>query len=187
MTPYQLQAGQTYAVVVSALGSVCSYEWLVALNGYPNGTGYCGFAGGTYIPGQSVQFPFRVNGVVGPTVIPINFDAMPGVVPNQINIKAKGKGVLPVAVLGSADFDVTTLDPSTIELGDPALTGTVQPVRYSLADVNLDGRIDLALKFDTSAMVAAGAIDAASKELLLTGKTTDGSVVEGKDAIVVVH
>ena len=47
-------------------------------------------------------------------------DIKPGSCPNPFN--GKSKGSVPLAILGSADFDVTTVDPATITLeGVPAL------------------------------------------------------------------
>ena len=47
-------------------------------------------------------------------------DIKPGSCPNPFN--GKSKGSVPVAIIGSADFDVTTVDPATITLeGVPAL------------------------------------------------------------------
>ena len=47
-------------------------------------------------------------------------DIKPGSCPNPFN--GKSKGSVPVAILGSADFDVSEVDPATIELaGVPAL------------------------------------------------------------------
>ena len=89
----------------------------------------------------------------------VYIDIKPGSCPNPLNPKAKG--VLPVAVLGTADFDVTTIDPSTLSLTRAGVTGSVAPIRWSYADVGTpfmgdgcdchdltgDGYMDLTLKF----------------------------------------
>lgn len=54
-------------------------------------------------------------------------DIKPGSCPNPLNTKSKG--VLPVAVLGTANFDVTQIDPATVSLEG------VSPLRWTLADV----------------------------------------------------
>ncbi len=46
--------------------------------------------------------------------LPVAIDIKPGSDPNCFN--ANGNGVIPVAILSSADFDVTLIDASTIEL-----------------------------------------------------------------------
>src|SRR2546428_1197424 len=46
-------------------------------------------------------------------------------VPNPINVGARG--VLPVAVLGTATFDVTTIDPASVRLqGVPAVRSSLE-------------------------------------------------------------
>lgn len=109
-------------------------------------------------------------------------DIKPGSCPNPFN--AKSKGSVPVAIVGTADFDVTDVDPTTITLnGVPALE------EYELIDSTEpndgdpedcfdcfdaednfncdldgdtiddaycgDGYMDLVVKFDTEALAAA--------------------------------
>ena len=51
---------------------------------------------------------------------PVKIDIKPGSCPNPFN--AKSKGSVPVAIVGSADLDVTTINPASITLaGVPAL------------------------------------------------------------------
>lgn len=45
-------------------------------------------------------------------VCPVPIDIKPQSCPNPINVKSRG--VLPVAILGTAEFDVTTIDPASI-------------------------------------------------------------------------
>ncbi|MCK5280703.1 MAG: hypothetical protein KAK04_19255, partial [Cyclobacteriaceae bacterium] len=68
----------------------------------------------------------------------VNIDVKPTSCPNPLN--RGGKGVLPVAILGTADFDVATIDPPTVNIGDE-----VYPLRWSYEDVAtpyLDGMSD---------------------------------------------
>jgi len=105
--------------------------------------------------------------------------------------------VLPVAILGTEDFDVSTIDPVSIRLAG------VAPIRSSVEDVSApvedsqdvcdcttqgaDGYTDLTLKFDTQEIVSAlGEVaDGDVLVLTLTGKSYDGIPIEGKDCIVV--
>jgi hypothetical protein len=94
-------------------------------------------------------------------VISVDVDIKPGSCPNPLN--KKSKGVLPVAVLGTEDFDVTAIDPETIELTLEGVEGGVSPLRWNYEDVATpfegelcdchelegDGILDLTLKFDT--------------------------------------
>jgi hypothetical protein len=59
---------------------------------------------------------------------PVALDIKPGSCPNPLNTVSRG--VLPVAILGAADFDVTQIDLSTIQLEG------VPPLRSSLEDVS---------------------------------------------------
>ena len=54
-------------------------------------------------------------------------DIKPQSCPNPLNVKKKG--VLPVAILGTADFDVNEVDPATVELEG------VAPLRWDWEDV----------------------------------------------------
>jgi len=64
--------------------------------------------------------------------IPVAVDIKPGSCPNPLN--PKSGGVLPVAVLGSEDFDVTTIDPCTIALNYEGKSGPA-PIRSAYEDV----------------------------------------------------
>jgi len=121
---------------------------------------------------------------VPPLAIPVAFDIKPGSCPNPI--QTGSAGVLPVAIAGTATFDVTQIDPASVVLGNPSLPLTIValPLRWSLEDVatpyepflgkqgalachtlGADGIMDLALKFDTKAVVP------------VLGAVTDGQVV----------
>lgn len=121
------------------------------------------------------------------TAIPVTVDV------RQASVNLGSNGLLPVAVLSSATFDATTLNPATVVLGNGS--GTDTPVakrkngRYytSVEDVNGDGRADLVLQFEIPALVANGDITLASTSLTLRGILANGcSNVSGTDAIKVV-
>lgn len=113
----------------------------------------------------------------GVTVVDI--DIKPGSCPNPLNVKSKG--VLPVAIFGTADFDVNEIDPASLRLLEE-----VAPLRSALEDVGRpedaedcyyygpDGWVDLTLKFSTQEIV--GALDDVSDGdvlvLELTGNCT---------------
>jgi len=98
-----------------------------------------------------------------PPVIDVYVDIKPSSCPNPLN--KNSKGLIPVAILGTEDFDVTTIDPETIRLtlGEEG----VAPLRWNLEDVatpfegelcdchdlNGDGYLDLTLKFKTQEVV----------------------------------
>jgi len=130
--------------------------------------------------------------------IPVPLDIKPTSCPNPINITAKG--VLPVAILGAEDLDVSTIDPASL-----ALEG-VAPLRWDWSDVATpfepwtgkadcwmdcteegpDGYMDLTLKFKTQEVIAAvGEVaDGECRVLTLTGNFFDGRAIEGEDVVV---
>jgi hypothetical protein len=129
-------------------------------------------------------------------VVPVAVDIKPQSCPNTINLR--NKGVLPVAILGTEDFDVTMVDPATITLAG------VSPLRWGLEDVATpfegelcdchqlgpDGWLDLTLKFDMQEVTAAlgDPQDGDLLELTLTGilkAEFDSLPVEGADCVVI--
>ena len=138
-----------------------------------------------------------------PPVISVYVDIKPGSCPNPLN--KKSKGVLPVAVLGTEDFDVMTIDPSTIQLSREGIEEGVAPIRWSYEDVATpftgelcdchdldgDGILDLTLKFDTQDLVEKldlCPLDGQTIPLIITGNLKveeGGTPIEGEDCILV--
>ena len=136
-----------------------------------------------------------------PRLIPVYVDIKPGSCPNPLN---KGsKGVLPVAVLGTEDFDVTAIDPETILLSREDVEGGVAPIRWSYEDIATpftgelcdchelegDGILDLTLKFSTQTLVDKLDLcpfDGQTIPLTITGNLKEeegGTPIEGEDCI----
>jgi len=124
----------------------------------------------------------------------VDVDIKPGSCPNPVNVKSSG--ILPIAILGTDDLDVTTIDPTSIRLAG------VEPLRNSLEDVagpvsdsndcncitdGPDGFLDLTLKFKTQRIVeAVGDVnDGDVRALTLTGVLSDETPIEGADCIVI--
>jgi len=134
--------------------------------------------------------------VEGCGYLPVNIDIKPQSCPNPLNVKSKG--VLPVAILGTEDFDVTQIDPASIRLEG------VPPLRWALEDVaepegeleecttaGPDGYLDLTLKFDVQEIVAAlgGVSNGNVLVLTLTGSLLEefnGTPIEGEDVIIII-
>ena len=122
----------------------------------------------------------------------VAMDIKPGSCPNPFNTKSRG--VLPVALLGTIDFDVTAIDVSTL-----ALEG-VAPIRSGYEDVatpfgadlcgcnaaGSDGFMDLTLKFKTQDVVAAVGSTTGDRVLTLTGLLLDGTPFVAEDCILFV-
>lgn len=110
----------------------------------------------------------------------VDIDIKPMSDPNSINLKSKG--VIPVAVLTTPDFDATTVDGETVmfagaspvhDMSDPAVVADHQH------DVDGDGDMDFVFHFrvqDTD--IAAGDTSAT-----LTGKTLGGIPISGSDSV----
>jgi len=146
--------------------------------------------------------------------VDVAIDIKPGSCPNPLNVKSQG--VLPVAILGAENFDVTEVDPDTIELA------SVSPLRWAFEDVATpletliedvdpcfncteegpDGFLDLTLKFDTQDMLLQLSIgsdalvdvipedltlvDGECIALTLTGYLYDGTPIRGEDTVLII-
>jgi len=127
--------------------------------------------------------------------IEVLLDIKPGSCPNPVNVKSKG--VLPVAILGTEEFDVSVIDPASIFLnGVPAIRSSYEDVGGPVANPDEcectangpDGFDDLSLKFKTQDIVETfGEVNAGDiLTLPLTGVLNDGTGIEGADCVVIV-
>ena len=127
--------------------------------------------------------------------IPIDLDIKPGSCPNPVNVKSKG--ILPVAIFGTEEFEVSTIDAASIFLnGVPAIRSSYEDVGGPVADPNEcecttdagDGFDDLILKFYTQQIVETlGEVNTGDiLTLTLTGVLNDGTGIEGADCVVIV-
>lgn len=122
-----------------------------------------------------------------PVTVPI--DVHPRSCPNPFNVTRRG--VLPVAILGTADFDVTTVDISKVRLegiaplrssfedvATPFVPYTGKTEREDCTTAGADGYLDLMMHFD--ALSVAGAIAPVSDgdvvALQLTGEFIQNGV-----------
>jgi hypothetical protein len=118
-------------------------------------------------------------------VIEVSIDIKPGSDPNAINLKSKG--VIPVAILGSATFDAATVDITSLSFG-PAGAAPVHDLTdpdvlaEHLQDVNGDGYVDLVSHYN----VQETGIAAGDAKACLTGLTAYNQAIKGCDAIVTV-
>lgn len=135
-------------------------------------------------------------------VTPLNvyLDVKPESCPNPLNVKSKG--LVPVAILGTEEFDVTLIDPSSLRL-----LGEVAPIRWDLEDVATpfngvscddcldctelgpDGLDDLTVKFKAQEIIAVlGDVEDGECILLeLTGETIDGIPISGTDIGLIIN
>jgi predicted outer membrane repeat protein len=133
-------------------------------------------------------------------------DIKPGSCPNPLNIQSHG--VLPAAIVGTAEFDVTQIDVDTLVLtradgvggGVTPLMGPPGPGIHvddvatpfdgepcDCHDLGTDGIDDLTMKFDTEMLVTelqlADLPGGTSVELVISGQLLDGTQFAGTDCI----
>jgi hypothetical protein len=128
-----------------------------------------------------------------PPALPVSIDIQPGRCPNPLNVRSKG--VLPVAILGKEDFDVTNIASAMLEGVGPVdldLFDATAPIGPDAGECECtkakpDGFMDLVLYFDTQEIVAAlGAVkDGDVLSLTLEGSLVSGILIKGSDCIVI--
>jgi len=123
-------------------------------------------------PVTSVLFDLAT---VSPLIEAATIDIKPGTIPNSINPGSPQN--IPVAVLTTATFDATQIDPLTVVFGPGEAAESHG--RSHIEDVDEDGDADLVLHF----RVRESGIQCGDTEATLTGETFDGRPITGSDAI----
>jgi hypothetical protein len=108
----------------------------------------------------------------------VSVDVRPGSSDNHIQLGSSG--LVPVALLGSADVNAASIDPASVRFaGAYARTRKDGSTIFTIADVNGDGIPDLSLGFDTETLhLAPGATVA-----YVCGRLTDGRPLQGQAAV----
>ena len=174
------------------LGQVVGYS--VGADGYAHGffwssaTGFCKL----YTPERFEGMPWAINNlgqIVGTgydgeagrfrvciwtPVVPVTIDIKPGEYPNTINLRSRG--IVPVAVLTTRDFDAVTVDPFTVYFAD------ARPIRWSDEDADGDGDMDAIFYFRIQTLN----MTRDSTEAMLTGDTYDNQPIQGTDSVNIV-
>jgi parallel beta-helix repeat protein len=107
-------------------------------------------------------------------VMKVEIDIKPSSDPNNINLNSKG--VVPVAVISTDNFDANDIDPDTVFFAGAS------PVRWTMEDVDGDGDVDLLFHFKTQELE----LDEDSTEATLTGETYGGNSIEGIDIVNII-
>src|SRR5262249_18722740 len=94
-----------------------------------------------------LSIPVGIALELSPSVIAVEIDIKPGTSMKSLN--PRSRGTIPVAILTTAAFDATTVDPATVRFGGNGSEAV--PLRAALEDVNGDGHLDLILHFSTQA------------------------------------
>ena len=124
---------------------------------------------------------FNAGGAGKCKVKTVSIDIKPGSDPNCFN--NDGHGVIPVAILGSADFDVNEIDPSTVQLEglDVRAVGKSNKFLARIEDSNLDGFDDLVVQIEDQ----DGTFSLGDATATVTGSLLDGTPIEGTDSICI--
>ena len=110
----------------------------------------------------------------------VEIDIRPNSENNRINLHSHGN--VPVAILSTADFDATTVNPATVTFaGAPVDSRRNDEPRVTFRDVNEDGLQDIVLRFEIDEMTLTSFDTSAT----LAGQTFDGYALAGTDAVVV--
>lgn len=111
----------------------------------------------------------------------VEIDIKPGSYPNCFN--NNGNGVIPVAILGKADFDVTEIAPSTVALEGMGLkmAGKSNKILAHIDDVNNDGFDDLVVKIEDE----DGIFTTGTSTATLTGLMFDSTPILGTDEVCI--
>jgi len=117
-----------------------------------------------------------------PPIIEVTIDIKPGSDPNCFN--SDGHGVIPVAILGSADFDVNEINPTTVTLDSLTVraVGKSGKLLAHIENVNDDGFDDLVVQIED----VDGAFQPGEGLAMVTGNLYDGTPFEGSDSICIV-
>ena len=106
--------------------------------------------------------------------IEVEIDIMSG------RINANSRGVIPVAILGSATFDVEDVDRTSLSFGLDEAAPAHKALGH-LEDVNDDGFVDLVSHYRTQDTGLASG----DTEACVVGATHDGQPLEGCDSVIV--
>ena len=116
------------------------------------------------------------------TAMPVAIDIKPNSSDNVLNLESAG--VIPVAILSSATFDATTVDPTTVTLAGAKvrLLGKATHGSCGPDDVNGDGVMDLVCHVETAALFILPGDSVA----VLEATTFSGDAIRGQDSIRIV-
>ncbi|MCJ7647495.1 MAG: hypothetical protein MUP85_02670 [Candidatus Lokiarchaeota archaeon] len=127
---------------------------------------------------------------IGTTIaedVVVSIDIKPDTVNNTINLNSQG--LLPVAILGTEDFNVMTdIDNSTLRFGTyNDDDNSIEPIRLSNNDTNGDGFMDLIMKFEIEDLANLSVFDTVSSNecvyLSVFGTTNDDVIFSGEDCV----
>ena len=175
---YPLKALEKYRLVATAqnnrfygyLDTPVGNQDITVLSSY-------GVVGGSEYKWSDLWFSFNdiTTQPKSAQVTQVVIDIKPGDYPNSINLRSKG--LVPVAVLSTEDFDASSVNPDTVQLASASAT------RWIIKDVDGDGNNDMLIFFRTEELTG---LSGNSTDAILTGNTFDGTPFEGTDSVNIV-
>ena len=174
-------------------------NWLTAWGATGSGPGQFESPTGISVDAQGNVFVLdagnvRVQRFGAPPTLLVAFDLHPRECPNPLNPSSRGK--TPAALVGSASFDVGSVDVSTLRLEGVVPAQQVTPIDLvtpseacECTRAGADGVTDLSMTFDTQAIVQVlGPLRRGEvRALRLSGNLLDGTPIEGHDCVTVLH
>jgi len=125
-------------------------------------------------------YTLTISGVSLP-VVQINIDIKPGS-GETAPINPKSKGVIPVALLSSAEFDALTVDLKTLTFGSTGNEPSYVRCNKNGVDFNGDGRLDLLCHFENQLTK----FDSDDVRGTVRGSTLNGMQFEGRGMLKIV-
>ena len=116
-----------------------------------------------------------VDNIVASTSEAVEVDVKPGSTSNPVN--SNGKGVVPVAILTTEDFDASTVDAGSVRFGPSGAAIAHGTAHHE--DVDGDSDVDLLMHFPTQ----DSGISKGDTEACIIGLTNEGGYIEGCDSI----
>ena len=148
---------------------------------------------GTTAVGQAIMTEVMAKCISEAIMPEVYFDIHPGGCPNPLN--KNSKGVTPMAILGTADFNVEDINVSSLkvngyspvhsaleDVGTPYEDGFSDPLsRDDCNEIGADGFMDLTLNFTTQEIL--NDVEKGVQTMEITGQKYDGTEITGKDVV----
>ena len=158
----------------------------------------------TTVPPVTTTVPQTTTTTPPAGEIEVSIDIKPGSCPNPIG-NGDNNGVMPFAIMGTTDFDITQIDPESIRITREGVDDEVAPIRWSYEDVATpfegelcdchclkgDGIMDLSMKVYRNELVDIldlQELAGQTVELTITGNLMDefgGTPIVGEDCVKV--
>ncbi len=181
-----LNTGAATVVGPTGLDRIGSIEFGPDGNLYGGVTAY-GSSFATYLvridTATGVVTPIGETGfsITGLTSCQAGVDIIFDIKPDPLNLKCKG--VMPAAIVGTDEFNVSTIEPDSLELTREGITDGVAPIRYTYTDRETG---DMLLKFRVPEVVEVLQLNELAGQtipLTITGRTTGGASIRGQDSV----